>query len=250
MREPLGNGRATEPASQDAAIDHMRSALGEDSDWAKALVESMALWTAPSETYRGRSYNYFIAGEAFDWLTLAERLCDEVADLLPRPEIEDLLFTGRLPASFDRAKMRNILGVDKYRGYLNFYYGVTVEEALHLAAELEVLKRYASNGVQYKDDCSEEAFRKIYGSFKSDLLAAFRQEHPAPEANSTDLRESKEFTYWLFKYRLTRSDKARIASDTRKGLQQLESMRAAARARASDSLIERPLPKGVPGPSA
>jgi hypothetical protein len=45
------------------------------------------------------------------------------------------------------------------------------------------------------------------------------------------MSESKEFTYWLFKYRVARSDKARIASDTRKGLDQLARMqRAAARA--------------------
>ena len=54
-----------------------------------------------------------------------------------------------------------------------------------------------------------------------------------------DLKESKEFTYWLFKYRLSKSDKARIASDTRKGLQQLELMRAATRARESSTLAEQ-----------
>ncbi|GAJ03845.1 unnamed protein product, partial [marine sediment metagenome] len=30
-----------------------------------------------------------------------------------------------------------------------------------------------------------------------------------------------EFTYWLFKYRLNHCDKARVASDTKKGLEQL-----------------------------
>ena len=36
------------------------------------------------------------------------------------------------------------------------------------------------------------------------------------------LVELKEFTYWLFKYRLNNSDKARIASDTKKALRELE----------------------------
>jgi hypothetical protein len=34
----------------------------------------------------------------------------------------------------------------------------------------------------------------------------------------------KEFTYWLFKYRLKTSDKAKIASDTKKGLDALHQM--------------------------
>ena len=32
----------------------------------------------------------------------------------------------------------------------------------------------------------------------------------------------KEFTYWLFKYRLKRCEKARIASDTKKALDYLK----------------------------
>ena len=239
MRKPSTNGSANQSASQPAALEHFKSALQDGADWATALVESMALWTAPSETYLGRTFSYLVAGEAFDWLTLAERLCGEVAGLLPEPEKEALLFTGQLPESFDRGKLRSMLGVEKYRGYLNFHYGVTVEEALQLAAELEELKRYASNGVRYKDDCSEEAFRKIYGAAKTDLLAVHRREREAPENGAMDLKESKEFTYWLFKYRLSKSDKAKIASDTRKGLQQLELMRAATRARESSLLAEQ-----------
>jgi len=239
MDKPSKNGSGTESASQRAALKHLKSALKDGSDWATALVETMALWTAPAETYKGRSYYYLIGGEAFDWLTLAERLCHEVANLLPQPETEALLFTGHLPASFDPAKVRNILGVEKYRGYLNFHYGVTVEEALQLAAELEVLKHYASNGVRYLDDCSEEAFRKIYGASKVELLGTFRSERNTPADDTMDMRESKEFTYWLFKYRLSKSDKSKIASDTSKGLHQLELMKAAATARESSRLAEQ-----------
>jgi len=32
------------------------------------------------------------------------------------------------------------------------------------------------------------------------------------------LAELKEFTYWLFKYRIKNTDKERVASDTRKAL--------------------------------
>ena len=39
----------------------------------------------------------------------------------------------------------------------------------------------------------------------------------------TTLTELKEFTYWLFKRRLRVSDKAKLASDTRKGISALDS---------------------------
>ena len=35
------------------------------------------------------------------------------------------------------------------------------------------------------------------------------------------LTDLKEFTYWLFKMRLTKWDPARVASDTRKGINTL-----------------------------
>jgi hypothetical protein len=193
----------------------------------------MALWTTPTETHGGRSYNYFIAGEAFDWLLLAERLCNEVAGLVPEGELEELLFTGRFPQSFDRTSFKRLLGVEKYRGYLNYYYGVTVEEALQLANELEVMKRHASNGVRYKDDFTDEAFGKLYGEPRAALLRRFREEAGYADIPSISIAESREFIYWLFKHRLQVKDKARIASDTRKGLEQLHLIRDAARRRAA-----------------
>jgi hypothetical protein len=39
------------------------------------------------------------------------------------------------------------------------------------------------------------------------------------------LNELNEFTYWLFKHRLGNSDKARIASDTKKALLFLNQLR-------------------------
>ena len=218
-------------SDQKAPAKRLRKALADGKDWPTALLETIALWSSPTETHRGRSYNYFIAGEAFDWLLLAERLCRNLDGLLPAAERDDLLFSGRFPSTFDRRQFRKLLGVDKYRGYLNYFYGVTVEEALQLATELEVHKRHASNGVRYRDDYSEEAFTKIYGAGKRELLEACREELGRWSKRSMSLTESKEFTYWLFKYRLKVSDKAKIASDTKKGLGQLKRIRKAERRR-------------------
>lgn len=222
------------------AIEHLRRSLMAGRDWPTALLEAIALWTAPEETYRERHYIYFIDGEAFDWLLLAERLLDDAdgpstspgPGLVPEDEKEALLFNGKLPPGFDESRFKEILGVDKYRGCLNYYYGVTVEEALQLATEQEVQKRYISNGIQYKIDFSEEACEIIYRAPRSVLLRQFRQEKGYPLRRSMTLSESKEFTYWLFKYRLKISDRPKTASDTRKGLEQLQRMIETVRLRA------------------
>ena len=212
-----------------AAVEHLNAALAGGRDWPEALLEAMALWTAPEELLGGRTYKYFIAGEAFDWLLLAERLLDETRKAVPQNELDALLFEGKFPDRFDTERIPELLGGDKYRGFLNYHYGVTVEEALQLACELELRKRDASNGVRYRTAYSEQAFPLIYRKSREELLRMFREtEDLDPEAVSS-MAEHRAFTYWLFKYRWANSDKARIASDTTKGLRQLERMESAIR---------------------
>ena len=237
MSERSRSSRRTAPDRDRAAVEHLRTGLKDGRPWPSSLLEAMALWSTPEETYRGRTYSYFIAGEAFDWLLLAERLCVAVDSLVPQPEQEELLLHGRFPPSFDKTRFKDLLGVEKYRGYLNYYYGVTVEEALQLATELEVHKRYASNGVQYRDDYFEEAYVKIYGTARSELLERFRAETGLATKRTMSLSESKKFTYWLFQHRLEESDKAKIASDTKKGLMQLQRMRESPRASAGPDYL-------------
>jgi len=217
----------TEDIDRDSCVEQetrkrLRRDLVDGRSWPEAILEAMARWSAPEETYQGRHYSYFIGGEAFDWLLLAERLCDTVEELIPAHEREDLLFSGRFPSPINDDKIKDLLGPDKYRGYLNYSYGITVEEALQAAVEDEVHKRQLSNGNQYQEDFSEEAFNRIYGASKTELLEGFQAEQQPSEGHSMTLPEIKEFTYWLFKYRFNMSEKAKIASDTRKGLRYLE----------------------------
>ena len=70
-------------------------------------------------------------------------------------------------------------------------------------------------------DVNEEAFQRVYGAPRQELLARFQQEKGMPPVDSLTLAEMKEFTYWLFKYRVATCDPERVASDTRKALNQL-----------------------------
>ncbi len=225
----LEEEQPTEVLADVDPIELLRRLLIDGEDWPVALLKSMALWTIPEEIVNGREYSYFIGGEAFDWLLLAERLCQEVGELIPADEMEELLFTGKFPASFDESQVKELLGVHKRRGYLNYYYGVVVEEALQLAVEREVHKRKVSNGNQYQDDFSEEVFQKVYRESEATLKEEFRQEVGYDSVEIMSVTQMKEFTYWLFKYRIKTSDKAKIASDTKKGLDALHEMASSRR---------------------
>ena len=219
---PTHNGE-TSAACHDV-VDRFRSSLAKGETWPTALLTAVGMWGLPHEEIDGRRYQYLLLGEAFDWLVLAERLLNEVDGLVPQEEKEALLFSNRLPQVLSEADFRNLLGGDKYRGHLNFFYGVVVEESLLLAVEEEVRKQRRSRGFADSEQAVEQAYRRIYRESRDALLGAFLQEMGRPESPALTLTELKEFTYWLFKRRLSSSDSSRVASDTKKGLERLMRM--------------------------
>jgi len=203
------------------AIRYLEQAIWSGKHWYIALLEAIGLWNTAEETLNGRDYRYLIEGEAFDWLLLAERLCEKVDGLLTDGEKTALLFYGKPPLKLTKEKFKKLIGGDKYGQYLNYFYGITVEEALILAVQEEVRKERWTSGYNKEGDYIDEVYRRVYGATKTALLKQFRCERGYPQVGSISLTELKEFTYWLFKYRLKRCDKARVASDTKKALQQL-----------------------------
>jgi hypothetical protein len=204
------------------AIRRLEQAILSGKHWFIALLEAIGSWTDGEETYNGRHYRYLIDGEAFDWLLLAERLCAVVDDLLPEDEKLALLFHGKPPIRLTKTKFKELIGSAKYRQYLNYFYGITVEEALILAVQEEVRKEKRTSGYYNEHNLANEVYQRIYGATKTTLLKRFRREISYPQLRSITLTELKEFTYWLFKYRLEHCDKARVASDTKKALEQLD----------------------------
>ncbi len=211
------------PSGEAEVIRQMEHAIKGGKHWYLALLEAIGQWSPSYENLDGRSYQYLIRGEAFDWLLLAERLCLTVKDLLPDSEKTALLFYSNPPLELPAEQFKELIGSIKYHQYLNYFYGVTVEEALVLAVEEEVRKeRWAAGHYRDKDN-TNEAYRRIYGSTKTIMLKHFRSEMGYPQLNSISLTEIKEFSYWLFKHRLKQCDKAKVASDTRKALDWLKS---------------------------
>ncbi len=213
------------PTSDAEVIEQLRQAIAGGQHWYLALLEAIGKWGAVEETGNGRTYHYLINGEAFDLLLLAERLCQAVDDLLPEAERDALLLHSQPPLDLPTGEFKKLIGSTKYRQYLNYFYGVTVEEALILAVQGEIHKERQASGYFKNKDVTNETYQRIYAATRAVLLRRFRKEKDHPLSKSTSLTELKEFTYWLFKYRLKHCDKARVASDTKKALNWLDSNR-------------------------
>ena len=206
-------------ATADAkAIEHLRQAIASGKHWYIVLLEAIRLWKSAEEDYNGRHLRYLINGEAFDWLLLAERLIDELGESIPEKERVNLLFFDVPPLELTREEFKKLIGPAKYRAYLNYLYGVLVEENLISAVVDEIRKERLASGSNKQEDVLDKAYRRIYGASQQSLLDRFRKEKKYPKRKSMTLGELKEFTYWLFKYRIKKSDKSRVASDTKKAL--------------------------------
>ncbi len=216
----LNSPRLT-PAGDAEVIRDLKQAISSGKHWYIALLEAIGLWHAAEEVHEDLIYRYLIDGEAFDCLLLSERLCEAVDGLLPDDEKTALLFYGKPPISLTPEEFKELIGSDKYNKYLNYFYGIIVEEALILAVQGEVRKERWTLGYNNEHGYDNESYQRIYGATKSVLLKRFRRDKGYPQLSSASLTEIKEFTYWLFKYRLTQCDKSRVASDTKKALEHL-----------------------------
>jgi hypothetical protein len=206
------------------AIQALKTGVAEGRNWCVALLAAVRLWSSPEEDYRGRHYQYLIDNEAFDWLTLTERLCEELDGLIPEEDRTNLLFFGIPPVELSKDQFKSLIGPSKYQAHLNYFYGILVERFLLLSVTEEMRKKQTVLGLNNTNGVVDEAYQRIYGAAKSVLLKQFRRERHYPHLRSIRLSELNEFTYWLFKYRVKTRDKSLVASDTKKGLTKLHEL--------------------------
>lgn len=217
-----GSGMSEEGTlAAEAAIAHLRESIEAGKHWYPSLLEAIGMWAAPEEIYRGEPLCYLIAGEAFDWLLLARRLCDSVNGLIPQSGMAALLEQGQPPIDVSDEEFKSLVGGLKHRALLNYWYGVEVEGALVEALGQSIRKERTAAGLASGKDVSRIAFQRAYGNSRAALLEEFGKGREGGIGRKLSETEAKEFTYWLFKYRLQNHDKAKVASDTKRGLQHL-----------------------------
>jgi hypothetical protein len=208
-------------SNTEAALRHFRIALDSGKHWYLALLEAIGLWTDEVENIQGRDYCYLIEGEAFDWLLLAARICETVEEKIPDGKKYALLFKSRPPLALSNEEFKNLIGESKFHKYLNYFYGVTVEEALVQAVREEVRKERTANCWPTHIGEEDDVFTRVYGDSQTAMFKQFRREKHFHLAASSNVAEMRQFTYWCFKHRVRTCEKARVASDTHKALEWL-----------------------------
>ena len=200
-------------------------------DWKLAVLETVGQWPESAEEIAGKTLSYLIGGEAFDWRLLASRILEGVENGPPVEEWRAWLDLPDLFGGFGEPEFMRVLGVDKSRASLSYFYGVTVEQGLIVAAREEIAKRRVASGRAPTDDGCDEVYSRLYGNDLDGLWDEFCSETGLAETAGDSLNplelslgQDDSFMYWLFKRRMEQSDPARVASDTRKGLVQLEKM--------------------------
>ena len=205
--------------ASEEVVSQFRLDIERGKHWFDALLDAIGSWGITEESINGVHYKYLYAGEAFDWLRLAERLCDAVPDLLPQNEVEVFLFEGKWPLPLSEEDFEKRLGAWKYSAHLNYLYGVVVEESLQFAIEEEIVKEqramaFPGEGIGF----FEQIFVRIYDLDIDRLIARYADSVGKKFGEELSQYEWRSFLYWLFKFRCHRQDGARVASDTRKGL--------------------------------
>ncbi|MYC33248.1 MAG: hypothetical protein F4X64_08735 [Chloroflexi bacterium] len=208
-------------------IAQLRQRAGKEESWHVALLQAMGQWSLARENVAGRDWQYVIGGEALDGLSLAQRLCLEIPNVVPPYELQSLLFHGQWPERMNQERLRELIGPYRYTALLNFRYGVVVEEALQLVAEESIRKSRLARCYQDSDTVIEDAHCHLYGDTRTNLLAKFLHDTCGiweTDSEALSLAVWQEFTYWLFKRRVKKWHPARVASDTRRGLQRLREL--------------------------
>ena len=163
-------------------LRRFRESVKAGGDWTDALLDAIAEWTLAEESMDGREYRYLVAGEAFDWRLLAERIVLTAYDCLPPAERDRFLFQGETPRPLSDEDLRAAFGAVKHSAVTNFWYGVRVEEALLLAVEREIRKSRYGMGKTDDSKLDDLAHQRIYGEAPARPLASVRRVARGPGA--------------------------------------------------------------------
>ncbi|MCD6359165.1 MAG: hypothetical protein J7L90_04350 [Dehalococcoidia bacterium] len=222
------DGPCTHSGSKDDVIGQLKQKIACGENWYLSLLEAVRMWALPEEKLGERNYKYLTAGVAFDYALLVERLCNAIDGLIPEQEKNNLLVYDNPPLELDVEEFRKLIGEVKYRTYLNYLYGVVVENALLADIEGEIHKERTALVSYHTGSVKGEAYRRIYGTDDVELGQLFRSEvNTHSSGEFVDVEDDKEFACWRFKYRLKYCDKEKIASDTRRGLKWMNNQYAA-----------------------
>jgi hypothetical protein len=189
-------------------IKELKNKIENGINWEKAVVDCISVWNINEEFYRGYKYKYWIDNEAFDWMTLTERLGSAIKSYLNKKNYHELIFTGLLPNKSSYEYMKKVIPKNKLSQMRNFYYGIIIEDLIYIQKTQQYLKKSLYETNEY------DGYEEIYGKNVNLLFQQFAKNIKFAKQNTINLYTYKEFIYWLFKFRIKTADKTKVASDT------------------------------------
>ena len=189
-------------------IQELKSKIENGINWEKAVVDCISDWDINEEFYRGYKYKYWINNEAFDWMSLTERLGSAIKSYLNKKKFDELIFTGLLPSKSSYEYMKKVISKNKLSQVRNFYYGIIIEDLIYIQKSQQYLKNSIYTTNEY------DGYEEIYGKNINLLFQQFAKITKFTNQTKINLYTYKEFIYWLFKFRIKNSDKTKVASDT------------------------------------
>ena len=189
-------------------IQELKSKIENGINWEKAVVDCISDWDINEEFYRGYKYKYWINNEAFDWMSLTERLGSAIKSYLNKKKYHELIFTGLLPSKNSYEYMKKVISKNKLSQMRNFYYGIIIEDLIYIQKSQQDLKNSIYTTNKY------DGYEEIYGKNINLLFQQFAKNTKFTNQTKINLYTYKEFIYWLFKFRIKNSDKTKVASDT------------------------------------
>ncbi|MCY3747764.1 MAG: hypothetical protein OXG64_00580 [Chloroflexi bacterium] len=231
----------------EAAADPLRrfdAELEAGSHWYLAALRACGQWRLADEVHQGRRLTYLVAREALDLVLLIDRIASTRRDAVPRAERDEFRFHGRPPIYVTGDAFAGALGAARFNAYLNYFYGVDVEEAVVHAVELEAGKAHPL------DRGAVDVYLLVYGKTLAELLGAYRAARGLKDDGRVRWTDWKDFTYWCFRWRLQTQVPARIASDTRKGIALLQRLRGVGSDESPDPQRPGAAPQEIPNAAA
>ena len=195
-------------------IKNLRENVCNGTDWHKAIIDCIVLWTAKEEFYRGYKYSYWIDNEAFDWITLTERLVSAIKSYIPKTDYYNVTFTGLLPSVESYTYLKTKISNTKLSQMRNYYYGIIIENFIYHYKSVQ----YQKNSLDYLKE-EENFYEDIYGKKLNFLYDQFISQTKITNRHKLNIYEYKKFSYWLFKYRINNSDKTKMANETNLALE-------------------------------
>ena len=198
--------------------------LRSDGDWRARVLQAVGGWPLTRLPGGDDSAYQLIGGDAMDWRQVALMVV-RGGGASPQQErrVRSWLTSTDTHGGFSADEFKRYLGEERHAAHLNYFYGVTVERLALRAERDHLLKDAVSSGLAARPRAAQEAaYANLYGAGGAHLKRQFLSSAGAQSRSWGRVRATAEFTYWLFKLRVGRTEPAKLASDTKRALDLLE----------------------------